>query len=94
MLYNITFSEEAEEDIFSAYVWYEQQRAGLGDEFKNAVKEAASSIQSNPLLYGFRKKNIRGCNVKRFPYLILFFVERYNIRVIYISHTSKKPRKL
>jgi len=93
MPYNITFSQDAEEDIFSAYVWYEQQRVGLGDEFKNAVKEAAAAIQSNPLLYGFRKKNIRGCNVKRFPYLILFLIETHNIRVIYISHTGKKTHK-
>ena len=93
MVYNITFSEEAEEDIFTGYVWYEQQRLGLGDEFKIAVRDAMLSIQSNPLFYGFRKKNIRGCNIKRFPFLVLFFIESNNIRVIYISHTSKKPKK-
>jgi hypothetical protein len=38
MLYNITFSEEAEDDIFSAYVWYEQQRVGLGMNLKKQLK--------------------------------------------------------
>ena len=92
MLYNITFSEEAEDDIFTAYFWYEQQRKGLGEEFKNAVKSASTLIQSNPLLYGFRMHGIRGCNTKRFPYLILFFVESTNIRVISVFHTSREPK--
>jgi len=91
MQYSITFSEEAEEDIFSAYLWYEQQREGLGHEFKNAVKNASLSIQSNPLFYSFRSENIRGCKTKRFPYLILFFVEGNNILVISVFHDSRKP---
>ena len=72
MHYKIIFSDEAEDEIFSAYLWCEQQRDGLGDEFKQAVKHAALSIQSNPLYYSYRMEEIRGCNTKRFPYLILF----------------------
>ena len=89
MQYNITFSEEAEDDIFSAYVWYEQQREGLGNEFKEAVNEAKSSVQSNPLFYSYRFKNIRGCQTKRFPYLLLYFVDDFEIRVISVFHTKK-----
>jgi hypothetical protein len=91
MHYNISFSDEAEDEIFSAYIWYEQQRDGLGDEFKQAVKHAALAIQSNPLYYSYRMEEIRGCNTKRFPYLILFFVEENNIYVTSVLHTSRKP---
>ena len=89
MQYNITFSEEAEDDIFSAYLWYEQQRGGLGDEFKEAVNVAKSSILSNPLFYSYRFKNIRGCKTKRFPYLLLYFVDDSEIRVISVFHFKR-----
>ena len=50
MLYNITFSQAAEDDLLAASIWYEQQRIGLGKEFVQAVKMSAQSIQSNPVI--------------------------------------------
>ena len=91
MRYNITLSLEAEDDIFNAYQWYEQQKAGLGDEFTGALENSFSSIQSNPDTYGFRRKNIRGCLLKRFPYLVLYLIDDSNIRIISIFHTHRKP---
>jgi len=56
MQYSLALSEEAEEDIFYAYQWYEQQRSGLGDEFNAALEDSFYSIQSGPETYGFREK--------------------------------------
>jgi toxin ParE1/3/4 len=92
MLYNITFSDDAEDDMLAAYIWYERQKKGLGKEFNNEVKNAAASIQSNPSFYSFRMENVRACATKRFPYLILFFVDGKDIRVISVMHTSRKPK--
>jgi hypothetical protein len=44
MIYNLTFSEEAENDILSAYEWYEQQKL---------VWEMNSKWLSKMLLYLF-----------------------------------------
>jgi len=92
MLYNFILSQEAEEAVHNATEWYEQQRNGLGKEFLIAVDNAFLSIQSNPLLYGFRKKNIRGYSIRRFPYVIFFSVKRGTVEVISFLHTSQKPR--
>ncbi len=91
MQYNISLSEEAEEDISVAYSWYEQQKNDLGYEFTIAVEAAFSSICSGPEAYSFRKKNVRGCIVKGFPYLILFSIERYSIIVLSVFHMHRKP---
>jgi len=32
MPYSYKVSEEAEEDMYEAYIWYEQQKAGLGPD--------------------------------------------------------------
>jgi len=92
MQYNLTLSQEAEDAVYNAKEWYEQQRQGLGVEFLVAIDNAFLSIQSNPLFYGFRKKNIRGYSVQRFPYVIFFSVKRGNIHVISFLHTSQKPK--
>ena len=91
MLYSISLSTEAEEDILYAYLWYEQQRHGLGDEFNSALEDSFSSIALTPDAFGFRKKNVRGCLVKRFPYLILFFIEGRYVRIVSVFHTHRKP---
>lgn len=89
-MYNIVVSVRAEKHVNAAYDWYEQQREGLGDEFLSVVEVALFSIQAHPLLYGFRSKKVRGCIVKGFPYIILFYVRGANIRVVAVFHMSKK----
>ncbi len=93
MGYNLTLSRQAEKAIKDAFEWYEQQRPGLGEEFLIAVDHSFLSIQSNPFLYGFRRKNIRGYNVRRFPYVVFFSVKRKAIQVISFLHTSRQPEK-
>ncbi|MCD6010423.1 MAG: type toxin-antitoxin system RelE/ParE family toxin [Flavipsychrobacter sp.] len=92
MEYNITLSDDAEDDIFTAYIWYEQQKQGLGDEFKNAVKNAVTSIKLNPLYFSYRRKNTRGYIVKGFPYIVLFYIKRNNIYVNAVFHMSRKRK--
>ena len=91
MRYNLIISQKAEGHIQSAYHWYEQQKNGLGNNFLDAIDIALLSIQSNPMFYSFRRKNIRGCITKRFPYIILFYIKQNNIRVVSVFHMSMKP---
>ena len=92
MVGQIRFSEEAEEDIVTAYNWYQSELQGLGDDFVIAINDCLQSILTNPKAFGFRKGKIRGCSVKRFPHLILFLIERRNIYIISVFHTSRNPR--
>ena len=52
MQYSLDLSQKAELSIYEAGKWYEQQRAGLGEEFLDAVDQAFVSIQSNPHYMG------------------------------------------
>jgi len=90
MAYRFAVSRKAEKDIQSAYEWYEQRREGLGSSFLEAIDRAFISIKSNPLFYGFRRKNIRGYTTKNFPFIILFYVKGRDIRVVSVFHTSRK----
>jgi plasmid stabilization system protein ParE len=91
MTYKIEVSEEAEMDIIVAYEWYEQQKPGLGEEFKVAINNSFYDIAKNPQYYSYKRKNIRGYIVKRFPYLILYVIKQTDINVISVFHMHRKP---
>jgi toxin ParE1/3/4 len=48
MDYKIRISTEAENDIKEAFLWYEYNQAGLGDDFIRNIEESFKSISKNP----------------------------------------------
>ena len=88
--YNL--SQEAEDDIFDAYQWYEQQQSGLGEEFIDSLDQAKISILRNPSSYRlWYKKKVRGFLTDRFPFVILYILEKDSINVISVFNTNRNP---
>jgi hypothetical protein len=54
MLYSISLQTEAIEDMKIAFEWYEEQKAGLGYSFIDAVNECFEKITENPLNLAFQ----------------------------------------
>jgi plasmid stabilization system protein ParE len=81
----------AENDIQSAFEWYESQRPGLGDEFLAAVREKLEAVrgfpESSPVMY----RDVRRAVVSRFPYLIFYVVRATRISVLAILHHARNP---
>ncbi|MBS1508091.1 MAG: type II toxin-antitoxin system RelE/ParE family toxin [Bacteroidetes bacterium] len=93
MPFSYNLSREAEDDILEAYIWYEQQKSGLGEEFLDSLDKARYSILQNPATYRIRyKKKVRAYLVDRFPYLILYVVEKNEVNVISVFNTSRDPK--
>ena len=51
MSYSIRFRPEVEGDVLSAYHWYEDKSAGLGEEFLRLFYANAYELVRNPLIY-------------------------------------------
>jgi toxin ParE1/3/4 len=86
---------EAEVDITDAAIWYEQQRAGLGQEFVAAVDLAIASISENPYRFPClrRRPEVRRVLCDRFPYRV-FFVRRDDAIVVFrVLHTARHERE-
>jgi toxin ParE1/3/4 len=63
----------AEAEFEEAVAFYENRRAGLGGEFREAVMEAIARIRVHPKRFARHKRTpYRSCLVKRFPYVIYF----------------------
>ena len=79
-------------DLNSAISYYNQQRAGLGEEFRSEVYATIESIRSNPLQSAIVEHAIRRCFVHRFPYAVLFrVVNDETLRVLVIRHHRRHP---
>ena len=93
VLRNLTILPEAEQDAAQAYVWYEKQEPGLGEEFLRCVDACIHFIRRNPEIYGVVHENYRRAVVRRFPYVIFYEYSDNTIIVYSVFHCSQDPKK-
>lgn len=75
MTYDVVVRRVAELDILEAEVWYEEQKVGLGAEFRHEVDRALERIRFLPHKYPIVHRGLHRAGLRRFPYLIYFLVE-------------------
>ena len=90
---NITIRPKALKEIEEAWLWYERRHKGLGDGFVLCVEESLEKISHDPKLYPVIHKKIRRAIISRFPYSILYFIEKSEIVVVGVFHSSRNPKQ-
>ena len=95
MAHKVVITPFAYNDEYEAYVCYEEQHVGLGDEFLNELEIAYRKIANNPHHYGFIDENkiLRDYLIRRFPYLIVYRIKDDTIEIIAVHHARKHPSK-
>jgi len=61
-------------DIEEAFLWYESQRPGLGNEFLAEAQALIAAIAGRPLMYPVVRRNTRRALLRRFPYGLYYRV--------------------
>ena len=94
MSYKIKLLPEARLDIKESIEWYNNQKAGLGKRFYEAVKSRLQHIEKNPLHYQVSYKDVRNALVDKFPHQVYYRVEEssQSIIVFAVTHSSRDPR--
>lgn len=87
----VRFKPSADRDVESAFVWYEERRPGLGDEFLEEVGAAVVRIAENSRAHQVVRGRIRRAVVHRFPYLIFYVIDPQEIVVLACMHASRDP---
>lgn len=64
----------------------------LVERFWREIDRAISAITSRPASHHFDASGYRRCNLRKFPYHILFEAHAANVRVIVIRHHQRNPR--
>lgn len=85
--------QDAEEDVETAFTWYEEQRPGLGPEFLLAVEAALAAIQRQPEAYPTVYRRARRVLLRRFPYAVFFVDDGELVEIIACTHVRRHPRR-
>jgi plasmid stabilization system protein ParE len=89
--YSLLVRPEAQADLAEAQRWYEERAIGLGREFVEAVDDVLARVLKNPLAYPVVRSIARRALTKRFPYGVLFLVEKDIVVVLAILHQMRDP---
>jgi hypothetical protein len=91
------FHPEAVGELRAAAFWYDERRAGLGDEFTDEVNKLGRQIAASPATYPIwpglsgSQATIRRALVDRFPYVIAFEVREQSIFILAVAHAKRRP---
>ena len=94
MKYNVKIEPEALSDIQDITNWYNEQKSGLGKRFQKTVIKQIDTLDKNPNIYAIRYKQIRCVLVKKFPYMVHFFIndDTITVEVLAIISTNRNPK--
>lgn len=88
---------EAREELRSAANWYDDEQAGLGDDFYDAIDEAIQHMLdwplSAPVFLGWKDTpQVHSMRVRVFPYRVLYYVTGTSIVILAYARHRRKPR--
>jgi plasmid stabilization system protein ParE len=72
MAVELLLAQEVQKDVDEAYSWYEDRRAGLGEEFLSCVDACIRAICRMPELHPVVHAEYRRALVRRFPYAVFY----------------------
>ncbi len=85
------FHPEALQEADEAASFYQSQQSGLETRFLEALEDAITRIQRNPLLYRRIDGEARKCRLLRFPYGIIYRSKEDYIEIIAVMHLRRQP---
>lgn len=91
--FQIKIEPEALEDIQDITNWYNEALPGLGKRFQNAVIRQINSLKKDPQMYAIRYNEIRCMIVKKFPYMVHFYIDSDNntVEVLAVISFARNP---
>lgn len=94
MRYQLEIKDQANLEIIEAYLYYEEKRIGLGEEFLEHLDIYFERVISNPKHFPQKRKPYREAFIKRFPFLIIYEIIDTNVIVYSVFNTWQNPEKM
>jgi len=93
--YRLVVRPEVDADLLEVEAWYDQQRAGLGNEFLRALRAEMERLPRNPFLFRVRHRSrqVRWAHPRRFTYRIIFRVVRDTVVIYAVLHAARHDRE-
>lgn len=88
---NIEVLELARQEFDEAFVRYEAQSPGLGEEFRNAVYLQVKKIRAHPDAWMLVRPGIRKCLGHQFPYAVVYQRSEDGLLILALAHKKRAP---
>lgn len=96
MTYVVEIKDEARLDALEAFLYYEEKKDGLGEEFLEVLTKQYEDLSRNPQYYSFvysdREKTLRDVKPDRFPYVVMFDIDGSKV-IVYSVHNTYRNRE-
>jgi toxin ParE2 len=87
----IRLLEIAETELDEAVIFYNSEQPGLGANFIVEFVNSLDRIKAYPKAWNPFTQNTRRCQLRRFPYGIVYQIFETEILVVAISHLHREP---
>jgi plasmid stabilization system protein ParE len=91
MSLRVVFRRDASDEIADAAAWYEQRRAGLGEQFLAELGEAVEKAAKHPQRYPVVSGDVRRTVCRRFPFAVYFRAREDSLVVLAVFHGRRDP---
>lgn len=88
----LRFLTVAETEQAEAAAYYESRERGLGADFVEELDQTVGRILHHPNAWSPGSQRTRSCQMRRFPYSVIYRIEAEEILVIALHHHSREPR--
>lgn len=89
------FTQRAAEEYLSSLFWYKRKSPHAAEQFIKHIDETLGKITDNPKRFRTTYKNFHEVRVGKFPYSIVYFIDKEEEQVVITSifHQKRNPRK-
>ena len=88
---NSAFHPAAKEEFLAAIDFYNERVPGLGAEVAAEIEAAGDRVEAFPKMWPEVSFEIHRCLVRRFPYALLYAIEKDQIMIYAVMHTKRDP---
>lgn len=85
MNFRLIFHPLADLEYRDAFLWYENEQAGLGERFEKMIDQRLLKIIEHPENYGISKRPYREASIEFFPYTIVYKINKRK-KLIYLLY--------
>ena len=82
----------AQRELDEAVACYNEQAAGSGQEFLDELDRVVRRAVTFPMSCPEIEPGVRRCLLARFPYGLIYGVDRKTIVVVAVTHLHREPR--
>jgi len=80
-------------DVREAAAWYDRRSPGLGDAFKDLVRQCVADVIADRQRFALSPSGCRYIRVPRFPYVVLFDLADNELLMLGVLHTARSMEK-